>query len=144
MKQDYQIWNILHDGALVHLHDSTPGELKIKVEIEYLANKLSGGFDNIYVLLKNCSLFEYERYWSKDRVQVYKTIKELEGISPALMALSCGEESDYLLISDICGSIKTRYDSAELSLEDGKPLSFLELDNVSREYWNNFGAKSST
>ena len=144
MKQDYQIWNILHDGALVDLQGSIPGELRIKIKIEYLANKLGGVFDNIFVTLNNCSLFEYERYWSKDEIQVYKSIEELEGISPALMALSCDEENDYLLISDISGSIKTRYDSAQLTLEDGKPLSFEELDNTSREYWDNFGAKSSS
>ena len=48
---------------------------------------------------------------------------------------------DHLLIDDICGSIKTRYDSAELTLENGDPLAFQELDNISKEYWDNFGAK---
>ena len=61
MKQDYNIWNILHDGALVSLQGDVPGDLKIKVEIEYLANKLKGGYSNIFVHLKKCSLFEYER-----------------------------------------------------------------------------------
>ncbi len=76
--------------------------------------------------------------------QLYKTIKELEGISPALMALSCEEKGDHLLIWDICGSIKTNYDYAELTLENGEPLSFEELDRVSKEYWNNFGTKHNT
>ncbi len=144
MKQDYQIWNILHDGALVEIQGSIPGVLKIKVKIEYLANMLHGGFNNISVLLKNCSLFEYERQQSKDEIKIYRTIKELDGISPSLMALSCDEESDYLLIWDICGAIKTRYDSAELLLENGKPLSFADLDSASKKYWDNFSAKSST
>jgi len=144
MKKDYQIWNILHDGALVDLQGNIPGELNIKVEIEYLANMLNGQYDNIFVKLENCSLFEYERNWSKDEIQIYKTIKELDGIEPALMALSCDEENDYLLIWDICGSIKTRYDSAELFLENGDSLSFDELYNASKEYWRNFGAKAST
>ena len=144
MKLDYQIWNILHDGALVEIQGDVPGDLKIKVEIEYLANKLSGGFDNILVTLRNCELFEYERYWSKDETQTYKSIKELEGISPSLEALSCDEKDGYLLIVDICGTIKTKYDSAHLALENGGPLSFEELSKVSKEYWDNFGAKSST
>ena len=144
MKQDYQIWNILHDGALVKIQGDVPGELKIKVEIEYLANKLGGGFNNILVTLSDCAIFEYERYWSKDETQTYKSIEELEGISPSLEVLSCDEEEEYLLIVDICGTIKTKYRSAQLSLENGDPLSFEELDNVSKEYWDNFGAKSST
>ena len=60
------------------------------------------------------------------------------------MALSCYEENDYLLIWDICGVIKTRYDSVELVLENGEPLNFEELDNVSKEYWDDFGSKSGS
>ena len=142
MKQDYQIWNIIHDGVFVELQGAVPGELRIKVEIKYLANKLRGGSDHIYVILKNCSFFEYERQWSKDTIQIYKTIQELEGISPALTVLSCDEENDYLLINDICGTIKTRYDSTELTSEDGAPLSFNDLDKASEEYWNNFGKQT--
>lgn len=144
MKKDYQIWNILHDGALVELQGKTPGDIKIKVKIEYLANKLKGRRDHIYVILKKCLMFEYERQLSKDRVQTYKTIDELEGITPALMALSCDEENDYIIIWDICGSIKTKYDSAELKLEDGEPLSFEELDIASEEYWSTWSAKNRT
>ncbi len=125
------------------LQGDIPGELNIKVEIEYLAEKLNGQNDNIYIQLKNCTLFEYERHWSKNEIQIYKTIKELEGISPALMALSCDEEDDYLLIWDISGLIKTRYESAELHLENGDSLSFAELNNASKEYWDNFGSESS-
>lgn len=144
MKKDYKIWNVLHDGALVNIQGNAPGDIIIKIKIEYIANKLIGQNDHIIVNLKNCSLFEYERQWSIDEVQVYKTIKELEGISPDLMALSCDEENDHLIIWDICGSIKTKYDSAELSLENGEPLSFEDLDNASKEYWDNFGEKYST
>nr|WP_319492530.1 hypothetical protein [uncultured Desulfobacter sp.] len=144
MKKDYQIWNIFHDGELVEIQGKTPGDIQIKVKIEYVANILKGNHNHIDVILKNCSLFEYERQWSKDSCQIYRTIKELEGISPALVALSCDEEFDYLVIWDICGSIKTKYDSAELKLEDGEPLSFEELDSASKEYWNNWGAKHRT
>lgn len=89
-------------------------------------------------------MFEYERQWTKETVQTYKSIAELEGISPGLIALSCDEGDNALIIWDICGSIKTRYDSALLKLENGDPLSFEELDNASKEFWDNFGSKSGT
>ena len=141
MKNDYQIWNILHDGVLAEIKGDISGDLKIRVEIEYLARKLKGRFSSIFVTLKNCSLFIYERYWTKDNVQIFTSPNELEGITPAIVTLSCDEMDDHLLIDDICGSIKTRYDSAELTLENGDPLAFQELDNISKEYWDNFGAK---
>ena len=144
MKKDYQIWNTLHDGALVEIQGDVPGDLRVKVEIEYLANKLSGQKSNIWVNLKNCSLFEYERQLSKDETQTYQGPQELKDISPSLMALSCDEEKDYLIIWDICGLIKTKYDAAELFLETGEPLTFEELDNVSKEYWEDFGSQKST
>jgi len=144
MKQDYQIWNTLHDGALTRLWESAPNQIVIQVEIEYLANRLKGNYNNIFVKLNNCTLFEYEQHWSKNDIRHYSSVKELEGISPGLMALSCDEESDHLRINDICGVIKTRYDSAELTLENGDPLSFKELDKVAEEYWNDFKNKKHT
>ncbi len=60
------------------------------------------------------------------------------------MALSCEEKLNHLEIEDICGIIRTRYDSAELTLEDGAPLTFDELDAASKEYWGNFGKKKHT
>ena len=74
-------------------------------------------------------------------MQIFTSPNELEGITPAIVTLSCDEMDDHLLIDDICGSIKTRYDSTELTLENGDPLAFQELDNISKEYWDNFGAK---
>ena len=144
MKTDYKIWNILHDGVLVDIIGTVPGYLTIRVEIEYLANKLNGQEDSIFVILKNCTLFEYERQWTKDEAQLYKNLSDLEGISPSLMVLSCDEMDDHLLIYDICGSLKIRYDTAELTLKNGDPLTFQELNNASKEYWDNFGSKDGT
>jgi hypothetical protein len=144
MKQDYQIWNILHDGALVRLWESTPKNIVIQVEIEYLANKLNGNYNNIFVSLKGCTLFEYEQHWSKDDIRHYSSVEELEGISPGLMALSCDEKEDHLEITDICGVIRTKYDSAELTLENGDPLTFEELAAASKEYWDDFGKRKNT
>lgn len=141
MKKDYQIWNVLHDGALKNLDGSVPGDLCIQVNIEYLANRLRGGFNNIFVKLINCTLFEYERHWSEEDIRYYSSIEELTGISPGLMALSCEEKLTHLEIHDICGVIRTKYDLATLTLEDGSPLTFQEIDSVSKEYWNNFGRK---
>ncbi len=143
MKEDYQIWNILHDGGFVDIQGNVPGELTIKVEIAYLANKLKGSFDNILVTLSDCTIFEYERYWSKNKTQTYTSIEELNRVSPGLEVLSCDEENDYLLIADICGTIKVKYHSAKLTLENGNPLSFEELASVSKEYWENFGATTA-
>lgn len=86
-------------------------------------------------------MFEYERQWTKEKVEIFNNLEELNNISPKLMALSCDEIDDYLHIYDICGSIKTRYDTAELKLEDGTSLLFEDLNNVSKDYWNNFGKK---
>jgi len=111
MKRDYQIWNVLHDGALVDIEGNAPGDIRIKVKIEYIANKLNGQYDHIIVNLKNCSLFEYERQWSKDNVQVYKTIKELEGISPTLIPYS-GNKTKRTMIANAYQSAFCDYNVA--------------------------------
>ncbi|MDF7801062.1 hypothetical protein P4C99_16415 [Pontiellaceae bacterium B1224] len=144
MKQDYQIWNILHDGALVRLWELAPKNIVIQVEIEYLANKLNGHYNSIFVSLKNCTLFEFEQHWSKDDIRHYSTIQELEGITPGLMVLSCCEKEGHLEIDDISGVIRTKYDSAELTLENGNALTFEELDAAAKEYWDDFGKRKNT
>ncbi|ROS01335.1 hypothetical protein EDC56_1770 [Sinobacterium caligoides] len=144
MKSDYQIWNNLHDGGLEDIQGDVPGDISITVDIAYLANKLPGNHETISVLLKNCTLFEYERYWTKDETQYYSSIEELRDIEPGLEALSAEEQDGVLSIIDICGTIRTRYDVAQLFLQDGRQISFEDLNNASREYWDNFGAKSST
>ena len=126
------------------LSGSVPGDIRVQVEIEYLANKLNGNLNSIFVTLKNCTLFEFEQHWSKDDIRYYSSIQELEGITPGLMALSCDEKNGHLEIDNISGVIRTKYDSAELTLENGDPLTFEELDAVSKEYWDDFRKRKNT
>ena len=128
----------------MHFSGSVPGDITITVDIPYLANKLPGGSDRIFLSLKKCSLFEYERSWSAEKSEIYSTFDNLPNLNPQVEVLSAEENGGVLEIYEVCGIIRTKYEHVALALENGQELSFSELDNASKEYWDNFGKNIST
>jgi hypothetical protein len=55
-----EIWNILHDGTIVQISGSIPGEVEMAIEIEYLRQRFSDPGQSILLLLHNCTAVGYQ------------------------------------------------------------------------------------
>lgn len=133
MKQDCIIWNTLHDGYIVDIDGSIPGDISLKVEIEYLANRLPGNASFVVVSLHGCNKFCYEFYLSSKETIYYKKLNEIKEQAPII--ISCEKNGDDLYVSCACGQIEMSYESSSLLLASGKSLSYELLDEICTEYW---------
>lgn len=55
MRSHVDIWNVLHDGSIVAFTGDCPGDISVKVEIEYLCEVLATGSKFLWVHLRRCS-----------------------------------------------------------------------------------------
>jgi hypothetical protein len=53
------IWNILHDGVIVAVEGTVPGNLRIDIEIDYLRKRIPDSGNLIPVLLIGCTRFAF-------------------------------------------------------------------------------------
>jgi hypothetical protein len=60
------IWNILHDGVIVAVEGTVPGDLRIDIEIAYLRKRIRDAGTLIQVLLIGCTRLAYRQYEKSD------------------------------------------------------------------------------
>src|SRR5580698_8954953 len=56
------VWNILHDGVIVAIAGTLPGDLRLDVEIDYLRKRIPDPGTLIRVLLVGCTRFSFREY----------------------------------------------------------------------------------
>lgn len=130
MRDDIAIWNILHDGCLVEAKDFMPGDVHVRVEIPYLCRVLSPSSDSVWVFLHGCSLFQF-RQWSVDTLLT--ALSEIEAASPEI--LSANEEDGHVCVTCVDGVLEVCYERVSFKLDNDCIVSFQELDEAARLYW---------
>ncbi|MEN8304618.1 MAG: hypothetical protein ABFQ64_11190, partial [Campylobacterota bacterium] len=93
--ENHSIWNTLHDAYLVDIRGKVPGTVKIKVEIEYLANRLPGNADYIFLDLYECSYFQYELYETKNKTILYDDLNEISKQDPIVLSFDIKDNKHY-------------------------------------------------
>ena len=135
MKQGCKIWNTLHDGQIIKIQGKTPGNLKLTIEIEYLAERLKGSFSSIILKLIECQHFTYSFYKSKDETIIYSDIEKITEDDIAII-LSCETKDNKLYIYCACGLIVCTYENCELYLLDNTLINYQDLNKACTEYWD--------
>lgn len=131
------IWNVLHDGGIAAIDGVIPGDVVIRVNIPYLRRMFSEDGEDIIVRLLNCTRFTM-KIWEGDVVtdnfeQIVHTGNEI---------LSTDSEDVPVHIFTTFGEIDIHFDAFTLLLENGRPVTFMDLSNACDCYWDRREAKS--
>ena len=133
----YALWNTLHDGVIVAIDGTVPGEPVLEVEIGYLAGRLCPGTKSVFVRLVDCSSFLYDFRSSMEETVRLSVLSEIAESRPIIMA---GEQDlDGVLIECWCGAIQCRYSSACIMLENKAPIAYETLLAECERYWRDWG-----
>ena len=125
MEANIDIWNLLHDGNIVAFSNVGPGDISVKVEIEYLCELLATGSKFLLIHLRDCSDISYSPFKSSDTVIKPESLGECD-----LEILSAKNEHSYISVCCTEGIIRLSYMDAYYELDNGVPISFATLSQA--------------
>ena len=136
LDQQERIFQIFHDGSLIHI-EKIGNDIHINIEILYLAEMIKPSHSLFKVKLINCDFFKLEDDKYKKTYTDPAAISELE---PDIL-YSYIENMDHIRIScnmdvnDSFGNLYFKAESIEVFDEEDNPVTYDELCELSRKYW---------
>lgn len=132
MRSDaYYIWNLLHDGSIVAFEGEYPGDISVKVEIEYLCEVLAVGSTFLWVHLHGCSAIAYTPFNDSTPITDLTQLRDCD-----LEILSAKNEEGHILVCGTDGILRLNYVEATYELDNGAAVTFATLLQASKKYWN--------
>ncbi len=126
-------WNMLHDGGIQSRSGEVPGDLTLRVGIEYLTDLLPTEANHIVVGLLGCTRFDLYT-WDDDPVESLCAVGH-PGDTDLAEILSAEESDGVAKVTCVHGYLHAVYDDVRLSLAEGDHLPIEELDDASNRYW---------
>jgi hypothetical protein len=130
------VWDIFHDGDIVKISGSVPGQIELTIHIKYLRAMFGGVGESFRMVLSDCSQFELEAY---DESTIFN-LSEIEEHEPEI--LSVGEDGPPLVIHCSTGTLRVMYKEERVVLDTGEPVSFEELTAGCARYWKEWSDRS--
>jgi hypothetical protein len=145
-----ELFCILHDGVIIS-GELTRSEMRLEVEIPYLAKRIDPSYQNFRVILKGTEDVRFTT-WPNELELTPRVLRNIHEIfEPQLDILSgrvrgkhvqmaCSQSSpDY----DYCGGeLCFIAEQASVIDEAGKSYSIGELDTLARGYWDDWANSS--
>src|SRR5881392_715634 len=125
---DPSLWNLLHDGSLEEASGNIPGNVTLHIGCMYLRDMFPDTGHGFVVSLESCSLLEYKPH-DMPIIQALDAIAELE---PEILSAESGVP---LEVCCSAGTLRLRYQTANLALDTGEPISLLQLNEAAERYW---------
>ena len=128
MKREF--WGFFHDGVIDRISGSVPGDVIVKIEIEYLRQMFEGDGDGFNVSLTACSKIEYTAY---DRAPT-TDMQEIASSEPEILYVN--ETEPEVILDCAIGRLVLNYADARVSLDSGQQVTRRQLEQATKKYWN--------
>jgi hypothetical protein len=124
------IWNILHDGVIVAVDGTLPGDLRIDVEVGYLRKRIPDPGTLIQVALFGCTRFAFREY---ERSQFSNALAEIATTRPEIVSASM--KDGVCEVDCTTGTLEVVTLNGSISLDSGREVTLAELTAVADGYW---------
>lgn len=142
-------WNVLHDGAIVAIEGSVPGDVRLGVEVPYLHELWSDSRDYLYIDLMECTLFEWHIFGKDDQIVVFEDLKTIaQAKSQIRSAASVGnvihlhitgavavKDGQHHPFWKVDGELQIQYKAMGIYLGNGERVTLDEFKERAAEYW---------
>jgi hypothetical protein len=131
----FGIWNALHDGEITIMAREQPDSLIMFVSIPYVRRRIQPLGDSFRLRLGGFRgmAFSYgsgdETYSDLDYVEGFEILEAKSDTMPATIQLAEG-------------TLMLDFDSLEISLDSGQPISAEEVYRAYEEYWDEWSKKA--
>jgi hypothetical protein len=124
------IWNILHDGAIVAIDGTVPGNLRIDVEIGYLRKRIPDPGTLIQVLLIRCTRFAFREY---EKSEFSTALTEIAATGPEIVSASM--KDGVCEVGCTAGTLEVVAEDGAIRLDNGREVTLQELSGAAEAYW---------
>ncbi len=132
----YYIWNLLHDGSIVAFEGECPGNISVKVEIEYLCEVLAVGSTFLWVHLHGCSTIAYIPFNDSTPITDLTQLRDCD-----LEILSAKNEEGHISVCCTDCILHLNYVDATCELDNGASVTFATLFQACKQYWDELGTE---
>ena len=138
------IWNVFHDGIIVGVEGSIPGDLAILIECDYLRERFAEPGSKFMLTIHDCSKFQF-RSWADDQ----SLVTDLNALGHlGLWILSADETDDHCKVH--CsqtgpgsgGVLEVIAENASVRLDAGRLITLTEIENIAEAYWTEWESRS--
>ncbi|MES2639376.1 MAG: hypothetical protein V4850_07820 [Myxococcota bacterium] len=129
-----EIWGVFHDGSIEAITGSVPGVVELRIDIEYLRDMFDGGGTHLRVRLGGCSRLEYRQY----DAQATSDLGVIAFREPEVLSVYRLEP---LVLGWREGELERAYDTMEIFLDTGAPLTEEQLRGTCERYWDDWDAR---
>ena len=123
------VWNLFHDGSIVGLDGSVPGDVTVTVAIEYLRAMLPEPGDSFCIRLTGCTSLECRPLC--DFAAIATAEPEILSASDRGDTVVVGLQSE----SGTYMELRLHYETITVSVEGARVVPFDELAAAARRYW---------
>jgi hypothetical protein len=124
------IWNILHDGVVVSVEGTVPGDLRIDIEIDYLRKRFAEPGTLIQVLLIGCTRFAFREY---EKSKFSTALTEIAAMGPEIVSVSMKDGVCEVDCTE--GTLEVVARDGAIRLDNGREVTLQELSGVAEAYW---------
>ena len=136
MDDRVDIWNVLHDGSITAVEQTTQ-QVRMFVSIPYLRRRFQPLGDSFVLTLSGVSACEFEHF-DGERMGLPDTLSIGE---PEI--LSTSSESLPVTVHTTLGQLRLSFEEMNLSLDTGEQVTFASVARAARDYWEEFAARGS-
>lgn len=128
------IWNYLHDGAICQISGSIPGNVVVRVEIDYLRRRFAEPGDAFDITLYGCTRFEFEPCDAPP-------ISDFAELSRRELEILSVESEAPVRVHCVGGVLTAEYANIAPHLDTGAALTMQQLIDASEAYWDEWEAR---
>jgi hypothetical protein len=128
------IWNVLHDGPIVHITGTIPGDVQFAVSIGYLRKHFPDPGDCILLALHGCTLISYQ-LWDSESV-----VTDLDSIAAAEPEILSAD--DPATVFCVNGTLRVHAANFSLALDSGRAITLEDLCSVADAYWTEWSERA--
>jgi hypothetical protein len=130
----FGIWNALHDGEITVVARDEPDSLIVFVSIPYVRRRIEPLGDSFRLRLAGFRGMHFDNGIGDS----YSELEDIEGLE------ILETKSDKMPAEIQCaqGTLTLDYDSLEISLDSGQPISPEEVYRAYQEYWDEWSKKT--
>jgi hypothetical protein len=131
----FDIWNLLHDGEITVIAREGPDSLIMFVDIPYLRQRIAPLGDSFRLRLGGFRGIGF----SNDIGDSYSEITDIA--ESRLEILSTESEAMPAKIAVAQGTLTIDFDSVDISLDTGQPISYEQISHACEQYWDEWSAR---
>jgi hypothetical protein len=119
---DSKLWGVFHDGEIVSVSGSVPGDLDVYIKLEYIREQFLEAGNAFRIHITACDMLCFKSFSTNEVLHgvVAVAAQDLEILRSKL-------DADVLEVVTTSGLLRIRYGSEALFLDSGRALPFSDV-----------------